>query len=307
VSLCSPREPVDHNSLETIVHNKLFLVQPPQGSFTTEFTKKFLSLVNSDMASPLLMKPPDWTFEEVEALLKGIRQYGADWKCILEDPAISGAFHFSRTESSLKSKWAKIMRFPGFDIETVDIHQAAIQFSTNFQRFSTANSATSISSKKVATAPPAKKEFKKEENASETRTSSKKVSGTKRKSSDGTPKSSPKPSPSLTSSKPPQKPIEKSSRKKRKTLSFDQVESVLKHRFVEVRLFSFASKFDVGFQDELELLLKWKASEDSEDSWHSLKEVSGSTGQLLALYYNSSGLDLAEICKVSMAAQKAQS
>jgi hypothetical protein len=176
---------------------------------------KLLSKGSSSKGSSLVVvsKPPDWTKEEVEALLKGIKTYGTDWKFLMEDESIRECFHFSRTESSLRSKWSKIMRFPGFDIETVDIQQAAMQFSTNFQRF------TSI----PMVAP---KNYEKKGGESTA-----KLSGTKRRSSEGVLRS-----PVLTSSK-PQKPVEKEkpARKKRRVISFDHVERILQHRFVDVR------------------------------------------------------------------------
>jgi hypothetical protein len=58
------------------------------------------------------------------------------------------------------------------------------------------------------------------------------------------------------------------------------------------------------YQDQLELLLRWDPVEGLEDSWHMLRDVSGSMGQLLAFYFNDAeGISLTEICKISSATQ----
>jgi hypothetical protein len=258
----------------------------------------------------LQARAPEWSEQEVISLLTAVKTYGTNWKVIMDDSSFSKEFHSSRTRMSLKTKWFKMKNVQGFDFGTCDVVEFARKISNGPVRHSQPPKDPSVRKRKIsfnaieatqlqlgsptssswtssgpeffgeASKTPSPKKFL-DEGSTERESVQE---GEPTPSTQFLPEQLPEASNLLETS------LRQPPRKKRRNLSFQFVEKIVSHRFVE--------------NGELEFMLRWKDSEQSGDSWHFLKEMAGSMGQLLAFYFNDAeGISLPEICRVSTTVQ----
>jgi len=283
---------------------------PVKTSFADSDAPKEIPCQMQKITVTLQARAPEWSEQEVITLLTAVKTYGTNWKVIMDDPSFSNGFHSSRTRMSLKTKWFKMKNVQGFDFGTCQVAEFARKISNGPVRHAQPNKDTSIRKRKISFS-----EIEATQLLDSTVSSSWSSSNSSRLDSAGeaSKMSSPKqsleegsaerdcsqegePSPVI-QALPEQvpEPINEASlrqppRKKRRNLSFQVVEKIVSHRFVE--------------NGDLELMLRWKDAEQSGDSWHLLKEMTGPMGQLLAFYFNDAeGITLSEICKVSTTVQ----